>query len=360
MKSIKLTKTSKRIVVVLLFSFSLHVNAAEFCVSSSTELQNALSIASSNKQDDVIKVTKGFFETRGTAFIYDGREEAGWDLDISGAWTDFFDYPCGRQLFGNPLATTLDGVLKNAVLVIKLRGRTNLKVSNLGFINGFKKTGGGGGLSVTRETYNGSDKTFIENNAFIYNKAVFGAAVSTVGSSRKTYVRNNLFAANIASISDTVEIIQQLKSDGIYFTNNTVIYNATGEGNKGRGGVYILASAEVLVANNILLKNGTQDLWLDGSGDYYLKYNNVGDFGGNIPIANVGNFNLPPQFEPGILNFIPSASSPMVNAGTQPCFVCTSPVPFDEFWRIGDRDLMGKNRVQNHKPDIGAYESAHK
>ncbi len=348
-------KNIKAALLAFLLSLSGLINAAESCATNTTELRNALDIADGNNEHDVIKIAQGNYATNGSQFNY--NEFLGWDLEITGGWSDLSGNPCGQQFYG-PSATTLDGTLNSQVLNIILFGNASLKVSNLSFLNGSDIGQRGGGLEVRKWDNLNTGKITIENNAFLNNYANFGSAMSVSGA-EKFYVRNNLFSGNTAITRHVISIVQN-DAYGTYFTNNTVMFNDS-IGVDDFGGVYLAAggTSKLLVANNIMLENGDEDLFLTGAGDIYLKHNNVGVVNGNTPVESFGNFNLPPQFELGDMNFTPSASSPLVNAGVKPCTICQVPRPFDETWSLGSVDLTGDIRDQNGKVDIGAIESSH-
>ncbi len=66
------------------------VKAAEFCVSTSTDLVNALWTATDNGEDDVIKVQKGTYTINSAGPNYPGfyySSHEGHNLTILGGWT---------------------------------------------------------------------------------------------------------------------------------------------------------------------------------------------------------------------------------------------------------------------------------
>ncbi|KAA3638509.1 MAG: hypothetical protein DWP95_12480 [Proteobacteria bacterium] len=351
----------KTALVVLLLQFSVSLHAAEFCVTTATELYNALTVAESNASHDIIKIAEGSYVTNGVPFNYD--ENLGWDLDISGGWTDHSGNPCGQQLGNNPYGTILDGNSNSGVLLIGLSGDTNLRVANLYFTNGYDAASIGAGLYI----YHGSNPIMgtivIENNIFINNETEYASALYSYGGD-KTIVRNNLFFANHALEANSVMIFQR-GGYGVYFTNNTVAFNTAAISLTLKAGAFISVNSpsQGLVANNVFWGNGHEDLALFGSGDIYLKNNNLGTMAEgsnyNTPLESRDNFSLPPRFDAGSLNFTPSAISPLVNAGVKPCFFCPIPIPFDESWSLGATDLAGNLRTQSSKVDIGAFESSH-
>ncbi len=360
-------KLNQMITVGLLLNLSLHTNAAEFCVTSSASLQTALDVAGSNNENDVIRITVGVFETNGSQFLYEDTGD-GYDLELSGGWTTVNDNDCGMQSYGDEFATILDGESQSRVLMVELKGDANLKLSDLRFINGF---GGvdGGGLKVNRLEHTNNGDVTVERNFFIDNEADFASALlitknvpTTQIGSGTIHVRNNLFIANKANISHTINIVHTY-GYGIYFTNNTVMHNeAVASFSQGAGvRISINSTTNALLVNNILMNNERQDLLLLGATSYFYRHNNVGVKEGVSPFyESFGNMNLPPRFDPGTLNFTPSAISPLVNNGLLPCIVaCPVDPPFEQNWQLGDKDLAGNDRIQFLEPDMGAYESNH-
>ncbi len=353
-------KFFKMMTMGLFFNLTLSVNAAEFCISSASALRTALATAESNNEDDVIKIRAGFFTTNGSTFSYDAV--GNWDLEISGGWAPIINNSCGIQPGS---VTILDGQTVVRVMEITVSGDANVTVSDLTFVNGLANFFGAG-LEINRVGDNlGSGAVTVERSVFLNNESVSASSALHIRGSRVTEVQNNLFAANRTGGLHTVTI-GQIDAYGIYFINNTVISNvAESKLVAGAGGdvagVYLLASgtSKILVANNVLLDNGVQDLLVSGESDFYFIHNNVGVTNGMAPVVSFGNFNLPPRFESGLLDFTPTATSPLVNAGISPCFVCPIDPPFDQTWQLGDVDLGGNDRVQNGRPDIGAYESPH-
>ena len=101
-------------VVVLVLSFCLtgFLQGEEFCVSNATQLQNALTEAATNGEDDIIRVEQGTY--MGT-FIFDSFE--GKNLSLLGG----FNPGCGTRTL-DPTNTVLDGNHTGRVLYINNAG----------------------------------------------------------------------------------------------------------------------------------------------------------------------------------------------------------------------------------------------
>jgi hypothetical protein len=79
---------------------TLNSKAAVYCVTNSAQLQSALTSAQNSNEYDLIRVAEGHYVTPDSEFKY--TSTSGWDLGISGGWTEFFGNPCGQQLSGSP------------------------------------------------------------------------------------------------------------------------------------------------------------------------------------------------------------------------------------------------------------------
>jgi hypothetical protein len=354
----RITMKTIKAMILGLSLMTLPAPAAEFCVSTVSELRAALDTAESNNQHDDIRIEIGVYASGGNTFQY--NETQGFDLTISGGWIDFFDNDCGIQSPNEPLETILDGSLSTRALYIRTAGSADIEVSSLTFRNG-RTTQSGGGLFISRVDNLNSGVVTVANNAFINNEANFGSALQ-ISSADTFHVRNNLIVANNVIVRNTVSVVQN-NANGIYFNNNTVIGNTSDDPTESAG-VYLTTSgtSNLLVANNIINGNQLEDL--DGrngaNASYYLYNNNVDVLVGSVPDVVLGNMNLPNRFESGIFSFTPDAHSPLVNAGRSPCgIVCIFPTPFQNAWNLGDVDLLEHGRIQEGVVDIGAIESSH-
>lgn len=347
-----------RIVIVLIFvllgmMWLTESHAAEFCVTTTQELHDALAVADSNSEDDLIKIAAGNYSG---GFYYNGDMD--FDLTIRGGWTPFFDNPCffaGNSAF----ETVLDGNNTERVMEIGFFGSSNVHVSHITFINGDSNPEHGGGLEIRTTNPNPTGRTLIENNVFINNKGGFVAALKANGGDRIT-VRNSLFVGNQATNSNQGSVVDlNNSSHGIYFNNNTVLNN-TINGIVNKVGVRLVANGSgAFVANNILWNNDGADLRLlrINETESMLFNNNIEEIVGVFD-NQANNYSIEPQFESGFLNFQPTLDSIEINRGGTPPPFIPVPTPFGFEWGLGDTDINGNARVQDGKVEIGAFEAA--
>ncbi len=342
--------------VFLMFSFllsSCSIWAAEFCVTTSSEFRSALTSAESNAEDDVIKMAEGTYTTGGVAFDYNAND--GYDLTISGGWSEFFGNDCGQQISTNPFTTAIDGGSVSRGLSVRVGGTSVVNLSQLYFYNCFVSDPlRGGALNLSRYNNENAGQFIVENNAFINNQARYGSAIS-FGASDLSVLRGNLVVANHSTANYAVELVNN-DAYGLQVINNTMVLN-TSDGDS--GGLYLYASGTSLglVYNNIIRNNGDVDLRMPISNKFYVRNNLFGAVDTGNQVEFFDNQFLPYRFAPGILNFSPGEASPLVNNGIKPCNICIFPIPFEDNWSLTASDIAGGVRIQQGVIDIGAYES---
>ncbi len=333
------------------------VSAADFCVTGTTALANALNAADDNGEDDIIRLAVGIYPVPVGGFKY--NDDGVFDLQISGGWEMFFGDPCGIRLGGDAFDTVLDGLGAERILELRLSANADVKIDHVLFTDGFVAGDNARGGAIDFNTANNySGEVLIESNAFINNYGTFASAFS-IASIGHLVVRNNLFYANEAGQFPTVSILMNA-GEGVHFTNNTVYGNTTESPLHLLSGVSINIGnpAQAFVGNNILWGNEGGDIRVIGSGHRYLSHNVVDVIDGFFD-EEVNTIHVAPQFENGPLNFTPARRTPMVDAGTRPPGILPFPTPFDLAWSPGDFDYAGVAREQMQGIDIGARESGH-
>ncbi|MFK7957360.1 MAG: hypothetical protein AB8B96_14780 [Lysobacterales bacterium] len=337
---------------------------AEFCATTGEQLQARLNDAEINGEADTIRLAQGTYVSGADGFTFDTRNNPNGDdfgVTIIGGWTSFFGNPCGQQLSPDPLDTLLDGEQMHRTLRLFLNDAPSVEVTikNLSFING-ATTSAGGGLFIGPETITANIR--IENNLFLLNEASQGAALF-IESADIIRIRNNAFSNNHSTSNSAVGPLRSVTT-GIYFTNNTVINNTTELQKISRNPpsgltINVESPAQSFVANNIFWNNQFDDLTLvdiPSAGTIYLYNNNIQKMTG-MADESANNVAIDPQFETGLVDFLLSDQSPMIDAGlNDPFVVPMPPIPFELDWQLGSFDILSNERRSGDEVDIGAHE----
>ncbi|RKY41312.1 MAG: hypothetical protein DRP81_08545, partial [Candidatus Omnitrophota bacterium] len=353
--------------------------AAVFCVSNSSELHSALTSATSNGEDDVIKIVQG---TYNGSFIYASHEP--YDVTIEGGYTA----GCASRVV-NPTNTVLNGGGNGPVLVLSCDEEVNFTVDGLTFENGKVANRNGGGLFARTEGSITLSNCIVRNNS-----SESGDGGGIYANAETVTLINNTITGNssdwsgggIYAYASTVTLINNIITDnlsrafgggGLYLpvswgkkvilTNNTITNNSADFG----GGICIYLyddSESVDIYNNIIWNNRIETTpWWEGNGsDIYID----NDSNDNYIPSTVNLFNndfdqsakgiyiqLPFPIDPSNLDnqdplFIDSdngnyhlrANSPCIDAGT------------NDAPELPDTDKNGNPRIINETVDIGAYE----
>jgi len=343
----------------------------EWCVTTSAELQNALTVAATNNKVDVIKIETGTYDVPAGGFVFDASVAGGdhLGLTLSGGWINFFGNPCGQLGTENAFLTVLDGNETDRVLDITLNEGTSATIRLLTFLNGFAdENGAGGGLWLRSapglSNYYGN--IAIERNIFLDNEAFTASAArihaSAFGTDARIAFVNNVVVANHARSVSAVTLNVGNGNDGptgsgVRVTNNTIISN-TMDSDDTDSSAGLSASGtnrNMHIHNNNLWGNDTSDLRVHPGGNegvFHLFNNNIGIRTGMTPTSQSNNISVEPEYEPCFLCFawVPLASSPLVDGGVHPPTL----VPF---WYLTELDSNGSLRIHNGTVDIGAYES---
>jgi len=349
--------------MVLLWSSSISY-AEEFCVSDRYELMQALFIAQSNNQSDVIKIKPGDYLSPANGFRYDGESED-YDLSISGGWVDGIGVgsgtACASQL-PHVFITNINGENIHRILWVSIGVNSKLSVKRLSFNKGFlgldhNELNRGAGLLVRTPPISEAS-ILIENCTFTNNTAYTGAALYVGGlgdGGKLQVVRNNIFTKNSAARGSAINLLQY-NGSGIFFTNNTVVNNDSLQ-IASVAGLQISTTgsptnnSEAFIANNVIWGNKVGNMISDlglGLSDTtrYLYNNDIGrmvDFGGTL--ISDGNVSIPPLLTNA---YAPNRNSPLINKGTHPIDA--------ENWQLGTLDIYRNNRVRGGIVDIGAVE----
>ena len=126
------------IVATLILAVSPEASAADFCVSNSAELAQALSVAEGNGEDDTIKIVQGIYS--GT-FEYDSAETG--LLSIEGG----YDAQCGEKTVDAD-NTVIDAGQAGPALALTSSSDPEFSIEGVTLQNGKNIASGGGGLRI--------------------------------------------------------------------------------------------------------------------------------------------------------------------------------------------------------------------
>lgn len=237
-----------------------------FCVSTSSELHNALTTAANNGQDDIIRLVQGTYNGN---FIYTSTETYG--VTIEGGYTA----SCSSRVV-NPENTVLDAGGSGPVLVLSSPNVVaNFDVSGLTLQTG-QSTEYGGGLNIIA---NSGDVTVV-NNIIQNNSAYMSGGGISVQNAHSVIINKNAVNYNFAQ---SVGGIYIWNSSNISLSNNDINYNSETNCCSDSGAVYIghgspnqVFPDEVVVINNRLSHNNTHaGLSIRGTRNNVTLTNNV-------------------------------------------------------------------------------------
>jgi hypothetical protein len=310
--------------------------AAQFCVADGNALQAALTTASTNGQDDDIRLRGGVYSrvSAANAFTYSSAEN--FDLTVSGGWNSVCN-----NFFHDTNTSILDGGDARRVMQLVNTGTGSAvthSVSRLVFQNGLAN-GDGGGLQIGGFALNGVEM-LVRNSTFVANVAsTFGGGLSASGNGPMR-INNSLFLVNEAGIAFGAAALTS--NDGVaYVVNNTILGNDA----PSVGGLRYAGSSQLELANNILWANSDLDLIVQVAA-HNRYHNNIGTLSAPVPGVLIGEIYTAPEFQPGLLNFDPRPGGALFNGG--------DPAPPGG---LALRDLLGRPRVDAGRVDIGAYEA---
>jgi len=218
--------------------FSTIINVIN--VTTPEEFQDALTVAESNGQDDVINVAAGTYNITSTLTYSTNNGDNGHKLTIQGAGAD---------------KTVLDGGGSVRILYINTDADHNggdaggdVTIKGIAFENGYYGYDWGGGVYVHGSSIN----ITIKQCAFSENSADYGGGVCAFSDSGTVAITNNTFSEN--SANDGGGVYAGSDSGTVTITNNTFSENSANEYDD--GGVCAFSdSGTVAITNNTFSGN---------------------------------------------------------------------------------------------------------
>ena len=273
----------------------------EFCVKSSSELQNALAEAASNDEDDIIKIARGTYIGN---FIFDSSE--GKNITMLGGYSS----DCANRLL-DPANTILDGNNLGRVLFLNNSSGGDI------YVEGFKIRKGvtidkGGGIYAASQSWDTAGDIAIAENIVLDNTATIGSGIYAFTSNE--YVDEARFSSRITEKNLTFLKEDRLNSDEIWLETNSTgditISNNKIKNNQGDG-LHAVTNGELIggfitIQNNLVVRNSGRgivansfagDMKIDsnfiskntsltsGGGIFARSYYYLGT-GGNITLVN--------------------------------------------------------------------------
>lgn len=333
-------------------------NAAAFdqlvCVTTSAELQTALTNAETAGLPTVIEVAVGTYAIDST-LIYSGNASG---LTIQGGYTGSLESGlCSGQSF-NPALTILDGQQSTSIMNLQTFS-TPLTVKYLTFQNGLSSSA----LNTAGALFAGKNGTdsgaiVVSDNVFKNNsQPAIAARIVELQTEADITLLDNAFVDNVLSTGDGIGIYSAGSGTVTAINNNTIsgnVCSAPPPGNiaPGTAADFTTNASQMDLANNIVYGNvGCQQELLLNSASAQASFSLANnDFGtvyfpnsGGSPVSQVGDISVNPSFVAGGFTLAPSSA--LVNGGKN------SPPG-----GVGTTDAAGNPRVVDTDIDIGAYE----
>lgn len=321
--------------------------AATFCVTDANGLQNALSTAANNGQDDVIKMEVGTYVPPTTAGFSFASGEAH-SLSIAGGYITFLNTPCGLY-FNSASTTVIDGGDSRRLLdLILVSGAGNVSLSRLTFARG-TNVATDGPVGIGSGDYGATitlDRVMVADN----HSAVAALVAGTAGG---VIVKNSVFTGNTITAGYNVQSVIQFESynpngsaGGMVYTGNTAAGNRTDVAGGGAPVSLFVQDAALNLENSVFWDNTATDLSVeaDGSAVATVSFADIGVLHTFGAVTTSVLVNVDPLFV-GNGDYRLRGDSPLRDFG-------------DNFapGGIGSYDAAGQTRVVNGNVDMGAYE----
>ena len=357
MRPTSLPLRSLSALTLLACAIALPAHAAGVCAKTGTQLNDAITAAANNGQDDEIRIVKGVIDA-GPALVNAVRWEyrasandVGTALDISGGW----DTTCTTQT-GVPADTVLDAESKGAAFKFysALAGGLGGKVSlrNLTITRGRSDYFDGAAVAYDGAASGGGFT--LERVAVLASETVsYGHSIVYVNQSASGQVKllDNVFAQNQVKVSSSSIVVVDCAAVALCSVNNNSIHDNYAYDDKHPFALFLLGT--VYAANNAVANNlagtvyggvqagtaGTRTLSLRNNhfenDNFSGEYLEQGTTSGSAKWTLVGAYRTP------------NPNSPLRNSGVN------SPLG-----GVGSKDIAGQTRIQDGTIDRGAIEVA--
>ncbi|MEO7325096.1 MAG: hypothetical protein ABIW82_09745 [Dokdonella sp.] len=340
-------RTLKRLLLIVA-TLSTPAFGAQFCVHDSEELTTALSTASTNGEDDNIKLAPGIYSPPGSfGFTFYSSDLHG--LTIGGGFdTPSGGLPCSVSLKGAQWSV-VDGAGINRLLDISVGGASAAPIflHDLTLRNG---SGIGSNAFVRLSRSAPSNGSILIENVSVRNVHA-ESTVASILTSGIILVRSSEFVGNTVDTPNgtVLDLVSDRPGVGgsIFFNNNTIAGNSV-PASSPQAGVLIegTTSGDVHVANSILWNNGGTDINILAPVTAYLDYDDIGSR--NLAASVMVNESNPYHVDP---HFVSATDAHLTNASPLRDGGLAAPIG-----GAGNADLGGGARVVFGGIDLGAYE----
>jgi hypothetical protein len=339
--------------------------AATYCVTTSAELQTALTAAAASPADDEVRVRQGIYVTFNATFTYTSQNP-GWFF-ITGGWVEANGNNCGAQV-RNAASTVLTGSGQRQVLQINYLAASppasgpRIGVDNLSIRDGlgvdFVR---GGGLAIV-STVDAYTELWVDNVIVAGSSGYFGGGANLYVARGLIRVVNSLFTGNNAPTSAFGHLAAVVVATDIPAGDGIVIANSTfgrgtcaGQGGRGCGiGLNVPAGVRATIVNSLFTDNAISDVNVEGGGGSLgigtasAGYSLIPAVTGNAPLTQSNALSGDPRFvDAANQDYRLRDDSPFINAG-----LGTLPV-----YGFQPSDIAGNLRLRFGALDPGAYEN---
>ena len=329
-------------------------SAELYCVSTSTQLVNAVAAANASAGASEIRVVAGRYSITppggGYALTIDGEG----DLLLTGGWSGA---TCQTRGSLNPELTLLGtgGVGKLMEVVFPFERAATIEISGVGFRSALSNDTEPACLRILSErTFDTRNTLILDRNSFrLCNNTANAVGPSTLkvdARNLNAYIRNNVVADNGGS-DDVVRLLAR-SSTTMFVSNNTIAFNPRAVGGLPRTALSIAGtdvSSFFWIVNNVGSNNGNSGSGLSDFAEStgvtagIVSHNLFRTIAVSPSLTFINNLQSDPLLTSSV-DLRVTAASPLRNSGVTPNGSAL------------DRDSLGMQRVQGGRIDRGAFE----